>query len=56
MIEQEVIPKNTRELYFYMKGEFDTINSKLKLVFWIGGISGTIFSTVVVTLFKLIWG
>jgi hypothetical protein len=55
-IEQEVIPKNTRELYFYMKGEFDTINSKFKLVFWIGGISGSIFSAIVLGLFKLLWG
>lgn len=52
----ETIPKNTRELYFYMKGEFSTINNKLKLVFWIGGLSGTIFSGIVIVLFKIFGG
>jgi hypothetical protein len=47
-------PKNTRELYFYIKGEFEVINNKLKLVFWIGGLSGTIFSGIVIGIVKVL--
>jgi hypothetical protein len=47
------IPKNTRELFFYMKGEFDKINDRLKLVFWIGGLAGTIFTSLTIALFKI---
>ncbi len=50
----ETEPKTIRELYFYMQGEFETINSKLKLVFWVGGLAGMIFSGIIVGFFKLI--
>jgi hypothetical protein len=55
--EQE--PKTVRELYFYMDGRFDTIETDIKnmrkVTFWIGGITGAIFSGIVATLFKFIW-
>jgi len=49
-------PKTVRELYFWMKGEFDTINSKLRLVFLIGGIAGSVFGSLVILIFKFFGG
>jgi len=55
------IPSTVKELYYYMKGEFENIdtkfenmNMKLKLVFWIGGFAGTLFSGIVITIFKVV--
>ncbi len=47
-------PRTVRELYIYVKGEFEVLNNKLSLVFWIGGLSGTIFSLLAVGFLKLV--
>ena len=53
-----VIPKNTRELYFFVHGEFKSLNAKLddikKTTFWIGGLAGTVFGAMIIGIFKII--
>ena len=56
----ELIPKNTRELYFYVKGEFDGIRQEIrgikKITFWIGGITGGVIGAIVILVFKFFFG
>lgn len=51
-------PKTIRELYFYIQGEFKTIREDLqntrRIVFWIGGIAGSIATGVILGLFKIL--
>jgi hypothetical protein len=46
-------PKTVRELYFWMKGEFDSIK---RMVYWISGLTATIISGIIVGLIKLLGG
>ena len=54
---EEMIPKNTRELYFFVKGQFDGIKQEIrntrKFTFWIGGLTGGVVSGLIILAFKI---
>ncbi len=54
----KIIPKNTRELFIFMQGEFKILKQKIdnikKITFWVAGISASIVSGIITGIVNLI--